>query len=390
MKLNLKAAAAVIQQAKTPEEDASEHHILIVDDEAPNLQGLARQLVAHYRVTTFTSAREALKKIDEGGPDVDFSVVISDQIMPEMSGVEFLSQLQKRRHPAPRIMLTGYAALENVVSAVNDAAIFRYVTKPVSGETLSQVIREAIEHYEMRKENGRLITMAKELLEKNASLQKKILSYSPESASEDLALEIFPPRRHQVTVIFAEIKGLGENARKTEPETVIGIMDKVFHPLHEIIYNAGGVVDKHLGHGLMALFGLTGGTTVHAAATATQQMVQRLSTILKDLDAPFQDLKVSIGVASGTVVMGLVGSIRRTEFAVVGDTANLAARLQEAGTLVLESGDKQNVFGHAERVVALCTDNMLEAAPQFKRVEVPESMKIRDFTDIRELGVLTL
>jgi class 3 adenylate cyclase len=389
MKLNLKAAAAVIQQAKTNEEDASEHHILIVDDEAPNLQGLARQLVAHYRVTTFTSAREALKKIDEGGPDVDFSVVISDQIMPEMSGVEFLSQLQKRRHPAPRIMLTGYAALENVVSAVNDAAIFRYVTKPVSGETLSQVIREAIDHYEMRKENGRLITMAKELLEKNAELQKKIISYNPESASEDLSLEIFPPRRHQVTVIFAEIKGLSEQARKTEPETVISIMDKVFRPLHEIIYNAGGVVDKHLGHGLMALFGLTGGATIHAAATATQQMVGRVAGTLKTLDPPFDQLKVSIGVASGTVVMGLVGSLRRTEFAVVGETANLAARLQEAGAMVLDNADKQKVFGECDRVVAICTDNMLEAAPQFKRVEVPESMNIRDFSEIREVGVLT-
>ena len=135
MKLNLKAASVDPGETKPGGLSAENlHRVLLVDDEIPNLKGLSRQLAEQYEVVTFESAVEALKCIDSDSEFGKFSAIISDQIMPGMSGVEFLRELHKRNHPAPRIMLTGYAALDNVISAVNEASIFGSTAKYVGDE----------------------------------------------------------------------------------------------------------------------------------------------------------------------------------------------------------------------------------------------------------------
>ena len=113
---------------------------MIVDDEAPNLESLRDILGRSYPVTTCLRAGEALEKIAAGE---DYSVVISDYMMPEMSGVEF-KELKQRQHSAPRIMVTGFAALDNVIAAINDGGVFQYVTKPVRPEQLELVVKEAV------------------------------------------------------------------------------------------------------------------------------------------------------------------------------------------------------------------------------------------------------
>ncbi|MFY7927662.1 MAG: response regulator, partial [Oligoflexus sp.] len=226
MKLNLKAAVSKKGPEDLRPQSAEVHRILLVDDELPNLNGLSRQLADQYDITTFQSAVEALRLIDSGGEDSRFSLIISDQIMPEMSGVEFLRELHKRTHPAPRIMLTGYAALDNVISAVNEASIFRYLTKPVFPEQLQRTVREAIQHFEVQRENARLITMVKHLLDKNAELRKTVVGLDPSKIRGDLQIEL-SPKRLPLAILFADIRGFTSLSKTVEPEKLIEVLNTI-------------------------------------------------------------------------------------------------------------------------------------------------------------------
>src|SRR4051794_26536406 len=121
------------------------HAILCVDDEIDNVDALERLFRKHYRVLKATSGREALDLLAKN----QVTVIISDQRMPNMSGVEFLSESIKTHPLAIRILLTGYTDIDSVIAAINSGQIYRYVTKPWDPVDLSNAVDKAVERYEI-------------------------------------------------------------------------------------------------------------------------------------------------------------------------------------------------------------------------------------------------
>jgi signal transduction histidine kinase len=120
--------------------------VLIVDDERDNLDALRRLLRHQYEVVAVDSAFEALKELQRR----TFHVIVSDQRMPEMTGVELLEKAKTLRPSATRILLTGYTDIESVIGAINRGNIWRYVAKPWDPEELKLTLRQANEAYELR------------------------------------------------------------------------------------------------------------------------------------------------------------------------------------------------------------------------------------------------
>lgn len=133
--------------------------VVIVDDEEMVLTSLSAflSLETDYNVKTFVSAREAVTYIESNEVDV----VISDFLMPEMNGVEFLSEVKKHRPAVPRIILTGFADKENAIKLINEVGLFQYIEKPWDNNDLLLITRNALEKH-------RLLT---ELLEKVKELE---------------------------------------------------------------------------------------------------------------------------------------------------------------------------------------------------------------------------
>lgn len=129
--------------------------ILCVDDEPHVLDALARILRRHFDVTVAVGGPAGLSAIEQSEP---FAVVVSDQRMPEMDGVSFLATVRERSPDAVRILLTGYADTAAAIRAVNEGAVFRFLTKPIGGEDLQRTLTAAAEQH-------RLITAEKVLLE---------------------------------------------------------------------------------------------------------------------------------------------------------------------------------------------------------------------------------
>ncbi|MEM9006707.1 MAG: response regulator [Cyanobacteria bacterium P01_F01_bin.86] len=120
--------------------------LLVVDDEPDNLDLLYRTFYRDFKVLRAESGHAALGILEEQ-PDV--AVIISDQRMPGMSGTEFLRQTAVKHPNIIRIILTGYTDVENLVDAINEGKVFKYVTKPWEGEELQAVVMQALETHQV-------------------------------------------------------------------------------------------------------------------------------------------------------------------------------------------------------------------------------------------------
>jgi signal transduction histidine kinase/response regulator RpfG family c-di-GMP phosphodiesterase len=120
----------------------SKHKILVVDDEPDNLDLLYRTFYRDFKVIKAQSGHDALQMLSEEG---DIAVIISDQRMPGMSGTELLSLTADRYPNSIRIMLTGYTDVEDLVEAINEGKVFKYVTKPWEEDDLRNVVNQAVD-----------------------------------------------------------------------------------------------------------------------------------------------------------------------------------------------------------------------------------------------------
>lgn len=129
------------------------YKILIVDDEPANLRLLERVFRREYQIITASSGVEALELLAR----YDVAVIISDQRMPQMTGIEFLKRASEIRPNTVRIILTGYTDVNALVEVINSGIIYKYVSKPWVNEDLQQTVSRALEHYETNKRQHELV-----------------------------------------------------------------------------------------------------------------------------------------------------------------------------------------------------------------------------------------
>jgi two-component system, sensor histidine kinase and response regulator len=180
--------------------------VLLVDDEKDNLEALRRLLRNEFEVTTTESGIEALKLVQAK----EFAVIVSDQRMPEITGVDLLEKVKLLKPATVRILLTGYTEVESVIGAINRGNIYRYIAKPWDPEDFKISMHQAADAFRLRKD----------LDEKNRALQASNAELN--SAFEKLQLLDRAKARflslvsHELntplTAVSAFVALLGENA----------------------------------------------------------------------------------------------------------------------------------------------------------------------------------
>jgi adenylate cyclase len=134
-----------------------------------------------------------------------------------------------------------------------------------------------------------------------------------------------------ITVLFADIRGFTRLSEHAQPEKVVQLLNRYFSAMTDIIFAHGGTLDKYIGDGLMALFGAPTATPQDAANSlnASVAMQRRIIGINEELRSEgFPEIGVGIGLHTGEATVGYIGSERRSEYTAIGDTVNLAARLE--------------------------------------------------------------
>lgn len=175
--------------------------LMVIDDEPEVLRSVHDLLRMNFRVLTFERGADALKVLEK----TDVPVVMSDQRMPELSGVELLRRVKSLRPDTTRLLFTGYADIRAVIDAINEGNVFRYITKPWDPDELVTIIRQAVEHHDMIVEQRRLMA---ELTRSNAELTE----------ANRLKQAFIEVASHELNTPVAVVLGMTELWKMTQAE----------------------------------------------------------------------------------------------------------------------------------------------------------------------------
>jgi class 3 adenylate cyclase len=333
---------------------ADEATVLIVDDEPRVLDSLEALLAMDYRVLRTERGDEALRML--GAEPV--SVVISDQRMPTMLGTELLARAVAVSPDTVRILLTAFTDADALMESINAANIYHFLLKPWEPRELQHVVRRGVERHRLVREREQLLEdlagrnreleqalaslrAAQADLVREASLRSQLQRYvSPRLVDLAVAnpelLEL-PGDWREATVLFADIQGFTRLIESTPAPVVIRMLDEYFNAMIEVIFRHQGTVEQLIGDEIVALFGvheaaeaadgaLSPAARAVAAAVDMTGGVARLAERWRAAGQPAFD--IGVGISSGPVMAGTIGSGQRRELIVVGRPMIAAARIQ--------------------------------------------------------------
>lgn len=146
-----------LKNIKLAEQDIVKRTILIVDDEEHNLKTLKDTLIDHYHILTASDGQKALELLQKEADPHRIHLIISDQRMPRMTGVEFLQHSIEIVPRSIRIILTGYTDVDAIIDSINQARIFKFILKPFDKQDILLTIRRGLELYDLEEKNHKLI-----------------------------------------------------------------------------------------------------------------------------------------------------------------------------------------------------------------------------------------
>jgi class 3 adenylate cyclase len=299
--------------------------LLVVDDNRVNRLLLTRALEQDgHHVSNAENGRIAMEMLKSQY----FDVLLLDIDMPEMNGFEVLEALLKddNLRDLPVIMTSASDELDRVVKCIEMGAE-DYLVKPLNPVLLRARVNASVEKKRLRDEQKRLFRtfatpeVAEQLMREGLSLGGKYVTAS---------------------VMFTDIRSFTSLSEKQSPADTIDMLNDYFALMFDAINANGGTVNQMEGDGLMAIFGAPVYQEQHRqqAVNAALEMIELLKGFNEQRAMLGKsEIRIGIGIATGKVIAGYTGTQHRATYTCVGDTVNLAARIQnhtkETGTPVL-------------------------------------------------------
>lgn len=311
--------------------------ILLVDDEPDTLQLIWKILQADgYELYQATNGVEALEQIEQHRPDV----ILLDVVMPEMDGMAVLRKLRERDETAGVIMVSALSSESLVVQAMMDGAD-DFVNKPFALKNIRVRIRQVLDKSRLRREN---LMLQAELQKAHDKLRMLFSRYMAQPVVERLLASPTLPslggERQITTVLFMDFCDFTPIAHTIEPDRVVQVLNEHLALVIRSVLEQEGTLDKFVGDGVMAIFNAPAPQADHALR-AVRSAVAMQQAIMQWGRNHTPSLKVRIGIHTGETVVGNIGTQEFMNYTAIGDTVNLAKRLQEEtdeNTIVI-SGD---------------------------------------------------
>jgi adenylate cyclase len=302
--------------------------ILAVDDE-PDFELLLKQRFRQ-RIRkgdlAFRFARHGEEALAALAEEPDIGLLLLDINMPVMDGLTLLSELRARRSKARAVIVSAYGDMTNIRTAMNRGA-FDFVTKPVDLNDLEVTIDKTLE----------TIAYVRQLDQERAEAERaraNLARYFSPNVVDLLAGQdepLGPVRRQTVAVLFVDIVGFTRMAEAMTPEAVVAMLREFHERMAGQIFACGGTIEKYIGDEIFAVFGLPS-VSPHDAANALRCAARMLDELdawnTKRTERGEPALAIGIGINYGPAVMGDVGTEHSLSFTVIGDTVNVASRLQ--------------------------------------------------------------
>jgi adenylate cyclase len=317
--------------------------ILVVDDEA-DLELLVKQKFRRkireniYEFVFAQNGEDALQKLQDH-PDVD--VLLSDINMPIMDGLTLLNRLPESNAILKAVMVSAYGDMQNIRTAMNRGA-FDFVCKPVDFEDLDVTIEKTLQHVLQTRAT---LAAIKENNILKMYVDENVLNFMTSKEYEKSLLE---NETVNATVLFIDVCGFTSFSENVAADKVVTTINRLFDIIVKEVIAQNGHVDKFMGDAVMAVFrGKFHLDRAIDVALATRELIKNVEEISAD-DRVFKP-DVSIGINSGEMISGNIGSasLKRLDYTVIGDTVNVAQRLQstaKAGQILIT----ENVYHMAK------------------------------------------
>ena len=349
--------------------------ILIVDDYLDSrivLENALRDTGYSGEVQTAESAHDTFEQLgmeDPGSVVTKVDLILMDIDMPEIDGVEACRRIQAitKFQDIPIIMVTSYDEVHYLQEAFAAGAM-DYVTKPVNIAELGARVSFALSlKREMDRRKAAYIELEQASMAKTQylstvthELEQATLIFSrylhPSVVKEMLknpAASQLGGERAEVTVLFSDIRGFTSLSEWLPPEEVVSLLNHYLTVMSEVVFQHEGTVDKFEGDLIMAFFGAPLPQSNHAerAILTALGMREKLATLQDEWRERTQaDLRIGIGIHTGQVFVGNIGSPRKMDYTIIGDTVNTASHLQdltkEYDTPILVSGQTYSRVKH--------------------------------------------
>ena len=301
--------------------DGGGARLLVVDDNKVNRLLLSRNLeLLGHRVAAVENGRVALETLRRE----PFDLALLDIEMPEMDGFQVLEQIRGdlALRDVPVIVTSSLEGIDNVVRCIELGAE-DYLPKPVNPVLLKARIGASLEKKRLRDQQKALVRR-----------------FATPEVAQDLQQSGFAlgGKRIRASVMFSDIRGFTPLAESQPPEETIELLNTYYTLMFDAIAGHGGIVSHMAGDGLMAIFGAPLPLPDHcdAAVRAALEMIEMMGLFnIERRSAGKPEIRIGIGIASGEMVAGYTGTNDRATYTCIGDTVNLASRL-EAYTKVAE------------------------------------------------------
>jgi adenylate cyclase len=307
--------------------------ILVADDEA-DLEVLIKQKFRRQireKQYEFVFAANGIEALDKIKQDPELDIVLTDINMPEMDGLTLLGKLNEVSPIMKAVIVSAYGDMDNIRTAMNRGA-FDFVTKPVNFDDLETTITKTIRYVNQTRETLQAI---KENNILRMYVDKNVLSFMNRREYES---SLMANETIEATIVFIDVCGFTAITETSDADKVVKLLNQYFDVMVKEIIAQNGYVDKFIGDAILAVF--KGEFHLDRAIDAALAVREQIEKLPNETENIFFNPKVSIGLHSGEMVSGNIGSasLRRLDYTVIGDVVNTAQRLQgtaEAGQILI-------------------------------------------------------
>jgi adenylate cyclase len=288
--------------------------LLVADDNKVNRLLLSRSLeLQGHHVVTAENGRVALELLGREA----FDLLLLDMEMPEMDGFQVLEHLvgDSQLRDLPVIVTSSLEGVAHVVRCIELGAD-DFLHKPVNPVLLKARIDSSLEKKRLRDQQKELVRR-----------------FATSEVAQDLQQSGFAlgGKRVRGSVMFADIRGFTALVESQSPEETIELLNTYYTLMFDAISGRGGVINQMIGDGLMAIFGapLPLADCCGSAVQAALDMIEMMGLFNVDrVAAGKPPIRIGVGIATGEMVAGYTGTQQRATYTCIGDTVNLAARLE--------------------------------------------------------------
>jgi class 3 adenylate cyclase len=310
------------------------NRILVVDDTPANIQSLAAILKEKgYQISVATNGKQALEVVARVQPDL----ILLDVMMPEMDGFETCQHLKaaEQWRQIPVIFLTAKTETADLVRGFELGAV-DYVGKPFNAHELLARVNTHLTVDELRRS---LAAKNAELARAHELVRRAFGRY----VSEEVAASILKSpegldlggEEREVTILMSDLRGFSALAARLTPHQVIEFLNLYLEAMVDVISRYEGTIDEIIGDAILVIFGAPLASEDHAAKAVACGLAMQLA--MADVNQRLTakgaaELEMGIGINTGRVIVGNIGSLRRTKYAAVGSNVNLAGRIESFTT----------------------------------------------------------